>query len=79
MNISNDCQLVLSGGWDGLIIIWKNYTFDVIHTLIAHKGRVISAVFSPDDQNIVSCGGADDRIRIWNVQLGILLYEIKGE
>ena len=70
---------MLSGGLDGLLIIWKNYTFNVMHTLIAHKGRVISAVFSPDDQNIVSCGWADDRIRIWNVQLGILLHEIKGK
>ena len=78
MDISNDCQLVLSGGWDGLIIIWKNYTFDDIHTLIAHKGGVINAVFSADDKSIVSSGN-DDSVRIWNVPLGILICEIEGE
>ena len=50
-----------------------------MHTLIAHKGIVKNAVFSPDDQNIVSYGYNDHRIRIWNVQLGMLLHEIKGE
>ena len=48
---------MLSGsGSDGLIIIWKNYTFDVMHNLNAHKGGVGTAVFSADDQNIVSSG-----------------------
>jgi WD40 repeat protein len=46
-------------------------------SLDSHQGFVNSVQFSPDG-NILASGGADRRIRLWNIQTGRIIYTFDG-
>ncbi len=47
------------------------------YRLMGHKGGALCVAFTPDSKYIVS-GGNDNKIRVWNVSAGHLLWEVSG-
>ncbi|MFX0018017.1 MAG: WD40 repeat domain-containing protein [Promethearchaeota archaeon] len=71
--ISPDSNYVISGSFDGKIIIWDLKTGEIIRTLAEHRREVNSISISPDCKYIAS-GSNDKTIKILN----LLEAEIKN-
>lgn len=58
-------------GFNATIIIWNLETFEPIHRLSLHKGKVQDLTFSPNEKYLASLGGRDDnKIVIWDIESG---------
>lgn len=105
MNISPDGGLLVTGSFksiggpignlpgDNMVRIWDLHTGQELHTLQDHKDWLLSVVFSPDGQQVLSAGGGtperyyeaagrtpvlDTGIRLWDVKTGKLLHRFEG-
>jgi WD40 repeat protein len=65
---SPDGQLLASGGYDGMILVWKIDDGSAVHHL-NHEDRVAAVAFSPDGGTLLS-GGSDMAIKLWDVNTG---------
>ena len=66
-----------SGGWDGLVVVWKPATGEVVHAFAAHSQAVNSVAFGPDGKWLLSASD-DGTIAQWDVKAGTLLGTYKG-
>lgn len=58
-------------GFDAPVTVWNLETYEIVHELILHKGRVQDLSFSPDEKFLVTLGGRDDnKVVVWDMEKG---------
>lgn len=58
-------------GFTANVIIWNLETYEIVHKLLLHKGKIQDLAFSYDENYLVTLGGRDDnKIVVWNVETG---------
>ncbi|NJN92350.1 MAG: AAA family ATPase, partial [Leptolyngbyaceae cyanobacterium SL_5_14] len=79
VTFSPDGQMIISGSWDKTARLWN--LKDALPQILQHNGLVNGAVFSPDNQLIITVGAdsvtVDGIITIWN-RNGNQLKTFKG-
>ncbi len=68
---------IASASRDGTVVIWTLDGGERRRLPQAHKGMTRSIRFSPDGRRLLS-GGADDRVRLWDVASGACLADLDG-
>jgi len=77
---SGDGQRVITGGYDGRLIIWPATakTPQPIHVIDkAHEGWIRGVAISPDGHTLATVGN-DQMVRLWNAADGARIAELKG-
>lgn len=70
-------NIAVSGGYDNKLIWWDLEKKEVIRTVDAHTRPVRQLAISPDGTKLASVG--DDMVcRLWNLQTGQKIHELKG-
>lgn len=62
---SPDGQYLAAGFSDGTIRIWEWSSEELVAEWVAHSGLVAAVRFSPDGRALVSGGGGDDQLLLW--------------
>jgi len=58
-------------GFPAPVIIWDLETYEIVHKLVLHKGKVQDLCFSYNEKYIATLGGRDDnKLVIWDVETG---------
>lgn len=70
-------SILASTYYSNALQLWDADSGALIRSFEGHSSWILSAMFSPDGQRIVSCGG-DDTVRLWDAQNGTLLQTFKG-
>lgn len=73
----NTENLVVSGGSDNFVRMWKFEKIESPEVPRGHRSSVVGLAFSPDDSKIVS-GGGDGSLIVWNTQTGEQIGFIKA-
>ena len=66
VDLSEDGELVASGGMDGTVRVWRRGDGDRLNVFARHKGPVWSVAFTPDGQTLLS-GGADGLVLTYDL------------
>lgn len=69
-------NFIFTAGVDGKILIWKNKTWDLIHSLKAHAGAVKYIAIHKTGKIMFSIG-EDKRLYTWNLVEGKPVYKKK--
>jgi len=70
-------KYLVSGGYDGRLIWWNTETGEQVRAIQAHDKWIRAVQVTPDGRWVVSV--ADDMVgRVWNVENGTRLRELKG-
>ncbi|MGI9214600.1 MAG: WD40 repeat domain-containing protein, partial [Gammaproteobacteria bacterium] len=79
VNFSDNNKYMIFGNHDGTITLWEITleNVNVIATFSGHVGSVCSVIFL-DDKRIISGGGEDHSIKIWNTQTRELIKTFEG-
>ncbi|MBC7870339.1 MAG: AAA family ATPase, partial [Chitinophagaceae bacterium] len=81
VEFSPDGQTILSGGWDGYVILWDVATGEEIRRFRngerSHSGRVTNVAYSPDGTTAASCD-SDGLIILWDVATGDEILRFEG-
>lgn len=77
MDLSPDCQLIATGGYDSLVRIYKVSDGSLLHSFPGHQGTVWTVAFSPDGK-LVASSGDDAVIRIWDIEKGKEIKNLPG-
>lgn len=64
---------LVSGGWDGRVVLWDMDQGAVLREIAAHEGRVQSLTVSPDGGSVASVG-SDGRVLVHSLGSGALLH-----
>jgi WD40 repeat protein len=70
-------NLCVAGLDNGTILVLESNTLNLIRTISAHQGSVLSVAFSPDGSSILS-GSFDHTIKLWNARSGQEIRSFKG-
>jgi WD40 repeat protein/tRNA A-37 threonylcarbamoyl transferase component Bud32 len=74
---SPDGRRIVSGGWQGTLMVWDVATGRKALTLKGHTRRVRSVAFSLDGRRIVS-GSDDGTVKVWDSASGREALTLKG-
>ncbi|MFX1444478.1 MAG: WD40 repeat domain-containing protein, partial [Promethearchaeota archaeon] len=69
LSFSPNAKYLVSGAFDGNIVIWEISNGNQIHKFKAHDSAVNAIVFTPDGKYIVS-GSSDHTVKIWTFPSG---------
>lgn len=72
---SPDGRRLVTGSWEGEVVVWDPETGEVEFSLGGHRGQVRDAVFSPDG-NRIATAGSDGAVILWNTESGELLFPL---
>ncbi|MGC8833619.1 MAG: dockerin type I domain-containing protein, partial [Armatimonadota bacterium] len=74
---SPDGQLLAVGCWNGLVQVWRREPLELLRTLKAHEGFVSAVGFVRSEGLLVSAGGMDDTVKVWDIrgEKPIIIYE----
>lgn len=70
-------MLLASGSHDDTIRLWNPNTGALVRTIHAHNWQVTSLSFFPNGQLLISAGGWEGVLRVWNVANGTLVREYR--
>ncbi|MCX9080163.1 MAG: WD40 repeat domain-containing protein, partial [Candidatus Methanoperedens sp.] len=76
VDLSADGRLLLTGLFNGDIVLWNTNSGEEIQRFSGHTDVVTRAVFSADDTRIFS-GSLDRTLRLWNVETGEQILNIE--
>jgi WD40 repeat protein len=68
--LSPDSKLVATGTIKGTVTVRAVDTGERLWTSAAHTGPIDRLVFSPDSRLLLSTGGTDRRVRLWDSRVG---------
>lgn len=71
---SPDGSMLASGSYGGVLRIWDVASRKQTKEIAAHANGMLHLAYAPDGTAIISAGGADGSIKIWDVQTGNLLH-----
>jgi len=74
---SPDGATLATGGYDGLIRLWRFADGRAIRTLGETDGPAWAVVFSPDSHTLASAG-EERAVRVWDVATGALRHRLTG-
>jgi serine/threonine protein kinase len=74
---SPEGDYLVSGSWDGSLMIWDVVSGNRIRTLWGHEGGVTSVEFSPNGDTFAS-GSNDGTIGIWDAQTWEKIHTLEG-
>lgn len=74
---SPDSTIVATGGYDGLVRLWRLADGSPIHTLGEAGGPIWTLAFSPDGRTLASAG-EECAVRLWDVASGSLRHRLEG-
>lgn len=58
-------------GFPAQVIVWNLETYEIVHRLVLHKGKVQDLSFSPNEKYLATLGGRDDnKLVIWDMKTG---------
>jgi WD40 repeat-containing protein SMU1 len=76
--VSNDCELLASGGADGQVRVWRIETGKCLRVLAAHsKSAVNCLAFAPDSSRLLTAG-QDGTCREFGLRTSRMLKEFRG-
>ncbi len=76
MTLSRTGKYLASGqvthmGFSAQVIIWDLETYEIVHRLVLHKGKVQALAFSHNEKYLATLGGRDDnKLVLWDVESG---------
>ena len=73
---SPDGELLATFGWQGGIVVWRSTTEPLLG-LAGHQGWVSSVAFHPNGTQLVSTGGGDGTLRVWDLGSGELQHTVR--
>ena len=82
VTISPDGETVVTGSQDSYsdwrVRIWRLVDNTLIQELVGHSGAIKTATFSPDRKYLITTS-ADSTVKIWNIEKGNLIGQLKSE
>ena len=75
---SPDGKEVASGSYDCAVIICDSYTAERVHFLERDPGSIVNILAYSKSGDMLACGLADGRLRVWNPIEGSLVAEFQG-
>lgn len=66
IEFTQDGALVVTGGDDGTVRLWRSTDGALVDTIDAHGNGVLCLSLSPDGTRLAT-GGGDDRLRLWDL------------
>lgn len=73
---SHDGSRLITGGFDGQVIMWDSSSHERLMSFKAHEGAVFAGEFLPGDGRIATAG-ADRFLRLWDSSTGQLVRELR--
>src|SRR6185369_2213100 len=72
---SHDAKKIVAGFQNGEVALWQSENGDwkSVRRWNAHKGEVVAAIFSPDDQ-VIATAGYDGRAILWDANSGQMIH-----
>ncbi len=79
MAVSDKQDQLVTGGYDGRLVWWPATADkpEAIRVIDAHQGWIRALTISPDNSTVATCGN-DMLVKLWNVEDGTLIRELKG-
>lgn len=75
--ISSDSSKILSGGKDGLVVMWDIHSGKALKVIKAHDGVVTSVKFHPASELVISAG-SDNKIVVYDYKEEKVKYSLLG-
>jgi len=70
VSFSPNGNLIASCGYDHMVKIWDAETGEGVRTFRGHDWMVEAIAFSSDGKHLVSAGGEDDTVKLWDITMG---------
>lgn len=77
LTITPDNNRLISGSYDGMLMIWDLNSGKPLRTLEGHTDRIFGVSITSDGRSVISCS-ADRTIKMWDLESGDCLGTLKG-
>ena len=78
MAASPDGMRVATGGVDGIVRFWNLEKGEFEKAFVAHRHHIHTMAWSPDGRMLATQAGAEARTKVWEIETGKLLEEMKS-